>query len=314
MKEPWEWNEDDLQSLITNGVQESLELEYKACPSLAKGDKEKNELSKDVSAFANSAGGTIVYGMREKDHLPEAIDAGYDPSGMSKEWLEQVINSRIQRRIDGVRINQVRLTKTSPGKVAYVVYIPQSTRAAHQAADKKFYKRYNFESIPMEEYEIRDVSRRAETPDLRIYFELRDSLPVTGETVDGLPITLKARLVPVIANDAATPAEHAIIHIFVDDRLQIRPPFSELRSHGTIDVQASGRQYRCKSCQLNWSVPQMPVFEGVNLELLRIPFSIGIPGAGQYLLAWEIHSPRMQTKLGHHFLNADPTTAEVVQT
>jgi hypothetical protein len=35
------------------------------------------------------------------------------------------------------------------------------------AADNRYYKRYNFQSIPMEDYEVRDLARRAEAPDLR---------------------------------------------------------------------------------------------------------------------------------------------------
>jgi predicted HTH transcriptional regulator len=65
MKQPWEWDEDDLLALIANGAKESVELDYKACDALVQTDGKKNEVSKDVSAFANSAGGTIVYGMVE---------------------------------------------------------------------------------------------------------------------------------------------------------------------------------------------------------------------------------------------------------
>ncbi len=167
MRDPWLWTEDDLLLLIKNAERESLTLEHKTCPSLANGDREKKEISKDVSAFANSAGGVIVYGMKENGHVPTALDAGYDPGDITKEWLEQVINSNIQRKIDGVRINQIQLTTQAPGRVAYVVHVPQSYRAPHQANDKKFYKRYEFESKPMEEYEIRDCARRLETPDIR---------------------------------------------------------------------------------------------------------------------------------------------------
>lgn len=138
MKNPWEWDEDDILSLINNKVKESISLDYKQCDSLFPvNDKKKNEVSKDVSAFANSAGGTIVYGVIEKGHLPEVIDTGFDPNVVTKEWLEQVINS-IQRRIDGVRINQVELNRSRPGKVLYVVYIPQSNRAPHMANDYRF--------------------------------------------------------------------------------------------------------------------------------------------------------------------------------
>ena len=75
-------------------------------------------------------GGEIVYGVLENQHVPTAIDLGYDPFDISKEWMEQVINSKIQRRVDGVIINQVQLTTHEPGKVLYVLSIPQSMRCA----------------------------------------------------------------------------------------------------------------------------------------------------------------------------------------
>jgi predicted HTH transcriptional regulator len=57
---------DDLQRLIDDEIQESLTLDYKASPALAKDSKSRDELCKDVSAFANSAGGQIIYGIEEK--------------------------------------------------------------------------------------------------------------------------------------------------------------------------------------------------------------------------------------------------------
>src|SRR5713101_7694041 len=173
MKPAWEWTEWDILALITNQVQESLTLEYKGCEALGRTNGKKKEISKDVSAFANSAGGEIVYGVIENKHVPTAIDVGYDPNDVSKEWIEQVINSNIQRRIDGIRINPVQLTTHAPGKVLYVVSIPQSVRAPHMAADHRFYKRFNFMSVPMEEYEVRDVGRRLESPDLHLQIEAR---------------------------------------------------------------------------------------------------------------------------------------------
>ena len=82
---PRDWKEADVLALITNGVKESLELDYKQCASLQKTDGKKKEISKDVSAFANSAGGTIVYGMIENGQSPINIDVGYDPTDISKE-------------------------------------------------------------------------------------------------------------------------------------------------------------------------------------------------------------------------------------
>lgn len=160
MKHPWEWSQPDLVEMISSEQEESLHLEFKASEALQKTEGAKKEISKDISAFANSDGGTIIYGMVEKNHIAHEIDNGVDADAFSKEWLEQVINSRIQPRIEGIRINPISV---SGSRNIYCVYIPKSTRP-HQAADKRFYKRFNFQSVPMEEYEIRDIYNRQEKP------------------------------------------------------------------------------------------------------------------------------------------------------
>lgn len=51
---------DDVEYLINNEVEENIHLDYKAAAALAKEDKKRSEITKDVSAFANSDGGIIV--------------------------------------------------------------------------------------------------------------------------------------------------------------------------------------------------------------------------------------------------------------
>ncbi len=169
-----DWDESHLEGLIQNQVEESSTLEYKACAALDKQSKGRNEISKDVSSFANSGGGTLIYGIVEKDNIPVKLDSGYDPVEITKEWLEQVIHGTIKPRIDGVHITPVPLERNSPGKIVYVVTIPQST-TAHQAADKRYYKRHNFLSAPMEDYEIKDVMNRIKYPVLIPDFSFRSS-------------------------------------------------------------------------------------------------------------------------------------------
>lgn len=165
------WDDPKLQSYIANEIEESLTLDYKAADSLGSTDGKKKEITKDVSAMANSAGGVIIYGLREykepgKQHLAEQIDP-IDRTEFSKEWLEQVINN-IRPKIDNLIIHSVNL----PGNnnVAYVVEIPQST-TAHQASDHRYYKRFNFLCQPMEDYEIRDILNRATRPDMSVEFD-----------------------------------------------------------------------------------------------------------------------------------------------
>ena len=108
--------EQDLLNLVAAGTQENLSLEFKRCDALQNTDVKKDELSKDVSAFANSAGGELIYGIIEDINLPTAIDVGFDAMGpIKREWIEQVISSRIQPRIQGIVIRPIVLTNPKSG-------------------------------------------------------------------------------------------------------------------------------------------------------------------------------------------------------
>jgi predicted HTH transcriptional regulator len=162
MKGAKDWDEAYLLELIRVGEQESLTLDYKGSPGLAKTDKCRSDLSKDVSSLANSAGGFLVYGMLENKHVPTSIDIGVDRNVITKEWLESVIKSVIQPVVDDLVIKQIELPSKGTNKVAYVVQIAQAaSRAPYQANDYRYYKRFNFESTPMEDYEVRDLMRRS---------------------------------------------------------------------------------------------------------------------------------------------------------
>lgn len=157
---------DDITALIENEAEESVHLDFKAAGSLSKDDKKKAEIAKDVSAFANSDGGIIVYGIEEQEHKAHSVSY-VDGNTYTKEWLEQIIQDNIQRRIDGLQIFPIR-DKGDIAKTIYIVKIPRSSNTPHMSADKCYYKRNNFRSVKMEEYEVRDLFFREATPNLTI--------------------------------------------------------------------------------------------------------------------------------------------------
>ncbi|CAN5207262.1 hypothetical protein BH10ACI1_BH10ACI1_20030 [soil metagenome] len=162
---PKNWTESKLQNFIKSEIEESLTLEYKSAEALDKSDFKKKEITKDVSAMANSAGGLVIYGIREygeidKRHLPEKVTP-VDRTEFPREWVEQIINA-IRPRIDGIVIHSVNLS-SGEHDTAYIIEIPQSN-TAHQASDNRYYKRFNFQSVPMEDYEVRDVMFRESAP------------------------------------------------------------------------------------------------------------------------------------------------------
>lgn len=202
-----DWDQARLQRYIDEAIEESLTLEYKSGDALLNGNGRQREIAKDVSAMANSAGGVIIYGIsehieRELRHRP----AGFTPVDRrecSKETLEQIISSNIEPRISGIKIFPVPLD-SSPLHVAYVVSIPQSDTAHQVTRTKRYYKRFNFEAVPMEDYELRDVLSRTSHP----VVESRVGHMVMQETPEGkiwsVPIFGKNQSLAVAKDTAIT--------------------------------------------------------------------------------------------------------------
>jgi hypothetical protein len=156
------WDEASVRGLVDNAEEERQGLEFKGADALGQTPEKKKLITINVSAMANAAGGTIVFGIAEgDDHRAKEIQP-IDPRLYSKEWLEQVIHS-IEPRIPDVTIQPVPIM--DGGGVVYVVDIPQGL-TAHQARDHRYYRRYNFEKLPMLHHEIVDVMNRARTPEL----------------------------------------------------------------------------------------------------------------------------------------------------
>lgn len=165
--EPWSF--ERVQTMIDDGVEESLHLDYKGAGSLAKISQKRDEIVKDVTAFANSDGGIIIYGISEysdvaRKHLPRSIEP-INRSDFSREWLEHVI-SNAAPRISHIRIYPIPIAADDT-KCLYVVEIPKG-ETAHQATDGRYYRRYNFESVIMRDHEVRDVMNRSKVPSIEI--------------------------------------------------------------------------------------------------------------------------------------------------
>lgn len=158
-----------LEALIENKVEENLNLDYKASGSLDKQNNKTTEISKDVSAMVNSDGGIIIYGLIEEKHLPTKIDP-IDRNQFPKEWLEQIIQDKIRPRISNFKIHPIEIDSDH---VVYIVLITKGN-TAHQAFDKRYYKRFNFQSTPMYDYEIRDVLNRSNNAIIDLEFELEN--------------------------------------------------------------------------------------------------------------------------------------------
>jgi hypothetical protein len=256
-----------LERLIAEGIKESLTLDYKASPSLGKADKQRDELCKDVTAFANSAGGQVIYGMIDDKQIPVRLDDGAEPS-ITKEWIEQVIDSRVQPRIEGLVIHLIQLAKG----LGFVITVPPaSSRAPHQAPDKRYYRRQNFQSVPMEDYEVRDTLRRATAPDL--FLELAFAMgPTVAPTFShqhevSNPIAVLATL----TNRSNQPAFHALIKVGIDTDLEL----SSATDFYPLGITGFDQQQYWLGKQIA-SPPGLPVFREMDPVSFRYQINVTI--------------------------------------
>ncbi|MBX3353376.1 MAG: ATP-binding protein [Phycisphaeraceae bacterium] len=147
----------DLVALVANGTEEGRNLEFKReLPGSA--DKDKAELCADVSSFANTAGGYILYGVEETNGAASAVpglrDANPDATNLR---LHQILSSGIDPPIPGVAFQAI---STDSGAVVIAVHVPRSWRAPHLVKYRgsfRMYARTSNGKQPLDAQEIRRV-------------------------------------------------------------------------------------------------------------------------------------------------------------
>jgi hypothetical protein len=202
-------------------------------------------------------------------------------------------------------------TDPTPGKVAYVVVVPASIRAPHQAADKRFYKRFNFESVPMEEYESRDTANRSAVPDLDIEFSFVPDGAKASLTGDGAYYS-EIELIAVISNSAQAVAEYAVIHLFLDSRIELAAPSSDVRLDSeTETLSLDGADLTLRKLTILWDRSKgLPIFYGISAHLPSTPLRLSIPkGPDAFPLRYTIGSPGMPIKDKWVFLKIQDAAA-----
>lgn len=313
----------ELPRMLARQEPESLHLDYKARDVLllmppTSREKRAGEVSKDVSAFLNSDGGTIIYGVREKtqgkQNLPEQFDShldGYGANEMSKEELENLITSNIQFR-PGPDLFCVTVVKMDE-RYVFVVDMEKSFQGAFQAKDKRYYKRFNFKAEPMEHYEIEDVRKRATSPDLRIVWGLTDTWDT--KVARRLSYQTQKEEVPIhigLVNRGQAVAETALVEIGIDDdnRPKNLPSLLVYARERTIwvdGVEDMVPWYQCRWTPQNLGPYYTPLFSAADpVYLVNFPFQIPQAnyassmgkGVGLGSVFWRIQAPNMTTSQG----------------
>lgn len=162
------------------GRQETLQLEFKANeprdPIFVDGALSrpgKKLLAKEASAFANSAGGLIVFGVdcRTVAGIDQADKLTPIPHlARAETTVRDAAADLLQPRHGGIRVASIP-SHSNETEGFIIVDVPRSERRPHrsEATDQKqYFKRAGSSSFPMEHYDIEDSFRRVSSPSLEL--------------------------------------------------------------------------------------------------------------------------------------------------
>ena len=160
--------EEDLSSLVQNAEAENKVIDYKeSLPGSS--DDEKRKFLYDVSSFANTAGGHLVFGVRAKNGIPlELYGIENLNADAEKLRLHSIIQTGVQPRIPSVEIHSVGLKNS---RIALIVRVPRSWSSPHMVTFKgvsKFYSRNSAGNYPLDVSEIRAAFLMSETAGQKI--------------------------------------------------------------------------------------------------------------------------------------------------
>ena len=118
-----------------------------------------DKLIRHVTAFSNTRGGDLLFGVEESGRGGYPVDIPGIEDNINVERLEQIILSNIRPRI-GVQFSP-KIKKPGSDRIILIIRIPEGqNRPYYDMKSQKYYKRYNFEAIPMDEFEIESLYQR----------------------------------------------------------------------------------------------------------------------------------------------------------
>ena len=305
-----------IRQYIENDVQENLHLEYKASASL-KGNIKLEELTKDVSAFANADGGTIIFGViegsKERKHFPEDLDEGFERSGkVNAIWLEDVLLGNIAPKIQGLKPYEIELEN---GNFILVLEVPQSQYGPHMAKGNRYYKRRQTKAEPMEHYEVEDVRNRSRGPLLQLNIDFKN---VEYKQYKDFELDKPYPIYLEIENLVQQPAEYAAVNFYLElslfsqyayrekeDRFEIvkEPVISD-----ELNYQFENQKRFIRYKTMIGLPHSSPVFKGNPVNLPGVYFKLPKHSNSyrdDYDFGWEIISPFMTTQVQFYKLNVN---------
>jgi hypothetical protein len=181
VREPRDWDEEYLIGLAP-GEFDWLEAKGRRGLDLTLANVHeaavKENLSRAVSAFANSGGGALVLGIISSPTGSRDIDDGginlliKNPS--TREWLEDIIPHLVDAPLTKFNVYCIQqstaASRIQSGRGVFIVHVQDSDQAPHQASDNRYYIRVAGRSRPIGHRLVLDILGRRRDPIIEMQF------------------------------------------------------------------------------------------------------------------------------------------------
>lgn len=202
-----ETTQADIQRLIAERVQEGQHLDFKRELPTAWDAAAKHDLLADVTAFANSGGGDVVFGVDENEAAEASaiVPQAFASVDQEVRRLQDFLLNLTEPRLPGVQVHALPVTEGDATGYVVLIRVAQSWAGPHRVkTNQHVYVREGLRKRPVDVPELRALFLRTENQAQRVrdFRSNRLSKVMTGET----PTPLMAGpqlIVHVIPTEAA---------------------------------------------------------------------------------------------------------------
>ena len=155
-----------LDQFLTDKTCEGPHLDFKRELPAVWNDDAKRELLADATAFANSGGGDLIFGIEEDGEAQAVALVPQTLANLDQEIrrIQDILMTWAEPRLPGVQVHGIPLSGAGTDGFAVVVRIPQSWVGPHRVkTNQHFYIREGRRKRPLDVPEIRSLFLRSDS-------------------------------------------------------------------------------------------------------------------------------------------------------
>lgn len=230
----------DIEALLGE-AEESVSLDFKSGAALNDMNVARAQLVKEVTAFANAGGGTLIYGIAERADGPRNIADHFDTVTNDAVTVDRLTTIITQNTDPVFRHFRIAVFDVAGGGRIFVVEVDEGVTAYQNRVDQRYYQRSGSISAPMYGFAIRDVMNRRTIPQINARLQL--------QIAERAQERHRYIVAPTLENTGILTAHHWVVYLDIPHvcaRLDVRASLA-VRDRGVAQDDRRYRRYEYSS-------------------------------------------------------------------